>query len=471
MRSREEVKGRRPLDPANGGTRDREGASAVAKAMADRGPRAIRGRFPVMGAGILVLGILAFFLLAVPGVGYADSSCVSCHTNLDTENARSAKLWKNDVHQLAGFFCTDCHGGDPLSIEGAMDPESGFIGAPEGMDSVRLCGGCHDDNERISNPVLHTGQLGQLLSGPHGKGVHGPRAGPTCVTCHGAHGVLRAAGPASPLSGTKLVRLCLECHGDGETSRPSTASSYLEGVHFTSLAEGRNLKAPTCADCHGAHRALTPDPVVSARICGKCHNKELEYYQLGPHGRSLLTTGQPACTDCHDHHRTQATGLEELVGRITDRCWSCHPTGSEPWEKGRAIDQGITRALNLLDELRQTSRELSVDGIQTTQIDRRNREAYNWLIQVESALHSVDTEWEELTGMAKVKMMESWNLSRDYLLERRIRSVVFLLLSMLSAGIFVLLAVKLSSIEKDQHRRHILGSPEARQREQERHGR
>ncbi|MDF1536301.1 MAG: cytochrome c3 family protein [bacterium] len=423
----------------------------------------------IVFVGILVLGILAFPLLA--NSGHEDSSCISCHANLDTENARPAERWESDIHRLAGLLCTDCHGGDPKRLERAMDPGKGFIGAPEGMDSVRLCGGCHSDSDRISSPVLPTGQLNQFLSGPHGKSILDGHGGPTCVTCHGAHGIVPVAVPSSPLFGTDSVKQCLGCHGAGDLARDSTAKSYLEGVHFNALEEGRNLNAPSCVDCHGAHRALTPGPVVSARICGRCHNRELAYYRQGPHGRSLLSVGQPACTDCHDHHRTQATGLEELVGRISDRCWSCHPTGSGPWEQGRAIDSSLTRAMSLLEELKQTSLELALGGIQTSRIDQYNREAYSWLVQVESALHSVDTQWEELTGMAKVKMMASLNLSRDHFLERRIRSFVFLLLGLLSAGIFLLLAVKLNFIEKELHRRHALGSPEARQREQERHGR
>jgi hypothetical protein len=73
--------------------------------------------------------------------------------------------------------------------------------------------------------------------------------------------------------------------------------------------------------------------------------------------------------------------------------------------------------------------------------------------------------------MAKVKMMASWSLSRDHFLEKRIRTAIFLVLSLLFVGIAILLAVKLRSVEEQQYRRHALGSPEARQREQERHGR
>ena len=436
------------------------------------GRRAEGDKLLVLGIGmIVVMGIVA---IAIPGNVYGsheDSTCVSCHLTLDNQNARSAREWEKDVHQRAGMDCTDCHGGNSEKIEGAMDPGSGFTGVPAGMESVRLCGNCHSDSSLISNPVLPTGQLNQYMSGPHGQNISGGKEGPLCVTCHGAHGIVRVDDPSSDLWGTAVVRKCLVCHGLEMAGGDTTAGSYLEGVHYLALTEGRNHNAPTCVDCHGAHQALTPSPAVSARICGRCHIRELEYYQTGPHGHSVIVTGQPACTDCHNHHLTQATGLEELVGKITDRCWSCHPTGSEPWEKARAIDESLARAMKFLGELEEISSELALDGIQTSQIDQYNREAYSWLVQVESALHSVDNRWEELTGMAKVKMMESWSLSRDHFLEKRIRTVVFLLLGLLLVGIAILLTVKLRSVEDQQHRRHALGSPEARQREQERHGR
>lgn len=420
-------------------------------------------------------------VLARPGNVYAsheDSSCVSCHLTLDSRNARSAQQWEKDVHQRAGMDCTDCHGGDREVVEGAMDPGAGFKGAPEGMETVQLCGHCHSDSSLISNPVMPTGQLGQFLAGPHGRLAAAGREGPLCTTCHGAHAIVPVDDPSSGLRGTAAAKQCLQCHeqaqvrgkAGGKEGANMSARDYLESVHYLALSEGRNHKAPTCVDCHGAHLALTPSPAASARICGRCHIRELEYYQAGPHGHSVIVTGQPTCTDCHEHHLTQATGLEELVGKITDRCWICHPVGSEPWERARTIDESLARAMDLLETLEERSLELALDGIQTSQIDRYNREAYSSLVQVESALHSVDSSWEELTGMAKVKMMTSWNLSRDHFLERRIRTIIFFLLGMLFAGIAILLVVKLRYVEEEQHRKHALGSPEARQREQERHG-
>jgi hypothetical protein len=196
---------------------------------------------------------------------------------------------------------------------------------------------------------------------------------------------------------------------------------------------------------------------------------EYEYFQTGPHGDSLHLTGEPSCTHCHGYHGIEASGIDEIIGRITDNCWECHQVGSRAWETGRKIDENLGAAMSFLGSLQDMSENFRLAGVETGEMDRLNQEAYGWLLQVESAIHSVDTDWEELTGMAKVKMMAAWDIGRDYNLERGLRRVILLLIALLAASILALLVYKLKLAEKDQRRRQLLGSPEARQREQEHH--
>jgi hypothetical protein len=202
-------------------------------------------------------------------------------------------------------------------------------------------------------------------------------------------------------------------------------------------------------------------------ICGNCHTVEYEYFQSGPHARSLRVTGEPSCTHCHGYHGIEATGIEEIVGQITENCQECHLAGSGAIQVGLEIDENLGQAMRFLGSLQEMSENFRLAGVETGEMDSLNREAHGWLLQVESAIHSVDTNWEELTGMAKVKMMAAWDVARDYNLEKGIRRVVLLFTAFLALSILALLAFKLKLIEKDQKRRQLLGSPEARQREQE----
>lgn len=413
----------------------------------------------------MLLGTVFLLISVSASADLAASSCVSCHSALDERNAEPVRLWKKDLHNEAGLKCHDCHGGDPDSLTLAMAPSSGFVGVPGAEDSVRLCGGCHSDNSRIPDLTTRTDQMDQYRSGPHGSLVQGDI--PTCVTCHQSHGIYRVTDPSSPVFPARVVQLCLQCHGS-ETSRdPSDPWNYREDVHGRAILGATNPRAPTCINCHGAHRAAVPEESGIQMICGNCHTKEYEFFQAGPHGRSSQLTGEPSCTSCHGYHGISAAGIDEIIGKITDNCQGCHMPGSRAWSVGSKIDGKLGVAISFLASLQTMSENFRLAGIDTSEMDRRNQEAFGWLLQVESAIHSVDSDWEELTGMAKVKMMTAWDLGRDFSLERGIRRIVFLFVALLAATIFALLAFKLKLTERDRTRRQLLGSPEARQREQE----
>ncbi len=409
-------------------------------------------------------------LLLSASVAFASvaSTCVTCHKALDRQNSEPVRLWERDLHREAGIGCHDCHGGDPGDFGSAMAHSEDFRGALEGSEAVKLCGGCHSRANRIHDPTVAIDQLEQYLSGRHGD-LQAENS-PTCVTCHGSHGIYRVTDPSSPVFPTRVTGLCIQCHDKGSPNNGEAEPwRYLQDVHGRALDLGTNRNAPSCPDCHGAHRAAALTASGIQMVCGNCHTKEYEYFQTGPHGDSLRLVGEPTCTHCHGYHGIKATGIDEIAGKISDNCWGCHEVGSRAWEVGSNIDENLGVAMSLLGSLQDMAAQFRLDGIETREMEKLNREAFNWLLRVESAIHSVDTDWEELTGMAKVKMMAAWDLARDYNLEKGIRRVILLFIAFLAVSILGLLAYKLNLAERDQMRRHQLGSPEARQREQERH--
>ncbi|UCG38375.1 MAG: hypothetical protein JSV00_09350 [bacterium] len=414
--------------------------------------------------------LLAAAMFLLPGVAAAASpSCISCHLTLGSKGSLPARMWETDTHRLAGLDCTDCHGGDPVDLEAAMAPSRGFVRNLKGERSVRLCGGCHSRPDRIPSPAIPNDQLSRLRAGAHQWTGAAESRPPTCVTCHGSHGIQSPSDPASPLFRTRVADLCLACHGTAVPDGPSPPGLFPAGVHGKALTGGTNPGAATCTDCHGAHRVLVPAMRDIPRLCGTCHTREYQYFVKGPHGLSLALAGEPSCTHCHDPHATLAAGLVEIAGKISEGCSRCHQPASGPWRMGYDIDEGLLETMESLESLRDLSGQLTLTGIHTGSLTALTREALSWLVEVESALHSVGPDWEELTGMAKVKMMAAWGLSRDYMLERRIRRSSFLVVAMLAFAVLALLARWLRLVERDQHRRHLLGSPEARQKEQERH--
>jgi hypothetical protein len=149
----------------------------------------------VKRAAYLLTGVI----LLLPGAAGAQSAaatdivCVQCHGRQAGRTGEPVGLWRQSVHAENGIACNDCHGGDPRDEDNAMSPARGFIGVPAEKDIPRVCGKCH------------VGVLKDYLASAHGQALGS--GGPTCVTCHGNHKVLRAS--------LDLIneKDCSRCHG------------------------------------------------------------------------------------------------------------------------------------------------------------------------------------------------------------------------------------------------------------------
>ena len=108
----------------------------------------------------------------------AEIVCIQCHSGMPEKYSRPVKLWRGSIHSENGIACNNCHGGDPKDATNAMSPERGFLGAPKDSAIPGFCGRCH------------LGVMKEYLASAHGRALG--KGGPTCVTCHGSHQVLKA---------------------------------------------------------------------------------------------------------------------------------------------------------------------------------------------------------------------------------------------------------------------------------------
>jgi predicted CXXCH cytochrome family protein len=126
-------------------------------------------------------------------------TCGSCHAGI-TEN------YENGVHgkavakgNLAAPVCSDCH-----TAHAILQPtEAAFR-----TQSTPICGSCHKDKFSTYRDTFHS-QLGSL-----GGYVETAR----CWDCHGAHDVLPASDPRSPVNKANLVQTCGKCHAGANAS-------------------------------------------------------------------------------------------------------------------------------------------------------------------------------------------------------------------------------------------------------------
>ena len=122
----------------------------------------------------------------------AEPVCIQCHSTMPEKYSQPVTLWRGSIHAENGIFCNGCHGGDPKDPVNAMNPARGFLGAPKEAAIPAFCGRCH------------VGVMKDYLASAHGRMLG--KGGPTCVTCHGNHRVVKAS--------LELIneKSCSRCH-------------------------------------------------------------------------------------------------------------------------------------------------------------------------------------------------------------------------------------------------------------------
>jgi Cytochrome c3 len=141
-----------------------------------------------------VLPLLAclVFACSFPAAAQEEIVCIQCHGAQTGRLGEPVKLWRKSIHAANGIACNDCHGGDPKDLVNAMSPARGFLGAPKNVDIPAFCGRCHVGVEKDYRLSAHGRALG--------------KGGPTCVTCHSNHLVVKAT--------LDIIneKTCTQCH-------------------------------------------------------------------------------------------------------------------------------------------------------------------------------------------------------------------------------------------------------------------
>jgi len=156
------------------------------------------------------------------------------------------------------------------------------------------------------------------------KSVHGKLK---CEACHPGMG---AEFPKPMEAETGWQRrasflTCLDCH-------KTNPDDYKNDPHVEAVQKG-DKRAPLCGRCHGNHyiQKATSDGSVVSRLnqpalCGKCHEKEEETYDMNFHGRALVGHSylrSASCSDCHGPHRVGLNDFKKSEDKVS-ACRRCH---------------------------------------------------------------------------------------------------------------------------------------------------
>jgi hypothetical protein len=160
----------------------------------------------------LILLLAAFILPSTQAIAAVQPVivCIQCHAGQPAPLSQPVTLWQKSIHAEHGITCNACHGGNPMDAATAMSPASGFRGAPLPTATPALCGGCHMGVARHYKNSAHGRTLGM--------------GGPTCITCHGSHGIVSAS--------LDLIskKNCSTCHTFDKARQIRSAMLKTEGM-------------------------------------------------------------------------------------------------------------------------------------------------------------------------------------------------------------------------------------------------
>jgi hypothetical protein len=187
------------------------------------------------------------------------------------------------------------------------------------------------------NPSLPTDQLAKFKDSPHGRTLldkHDDRA-PSCVSCHGVHGIRPAKDPQSKVYAQRVPETCGACHADAKTMAgftradgsplPTTQlAEYRDSVHGRALLVRGDLGAPACNTCHGNHAASPPGVAQVSRSCSLCHSANASLFDGSKHKHAFDQHNWPECGECHNNHAIAKTHDSMLGTGPGQSCGDCH---------------------------------------------------------------------------------------------------------------------------------------------------
>lgn len=143
----------------------------------------------------------------IDAVAYA--ACMECHGDVYkqvSESVHGRNIIEKKQHD--GALCLDCHGQAHYIMPGK---------SRESMANrwkvVEACGECHDKEEIAKKYNLGTHIIEKYEESFHGKKYKlGHPEVPTCVSCHGAHGIKKWDESGSPVSWENRITTCGKCH-------------------------------------------------------------------------------------------------------------------------------------------------------------------------------------------------------------------------------------------------------------------
>jgi hypothetical protein len=324
--------------------------------------------------------------------------CATCHAETGDERLMApVKAFAGDIHKAKGFGCVACHGGDAneAGME-AMDPAKGYIGKPDRLQVIQVCGRCHSDARFMKqyNPSLRVDQVAEYQTSVHGRRLFekkDPKVA-TCISCHPAHAIKPPSDPASSVHPLRVAETCGRCHADpklmAEYKIPTDQlAKYKQSVHAKAMTEKGDLSAPTCNKCHGNHGAAPPGISWVGNVCGQCHSTQGDLFAKSVHRRAFEQMGVPGCATCHENHAIHEA-TDAMLG-LGDKaiCSSCHTATDKAGQAASEMRAAIDTLAGDHDRARALLTDAEHAGIEVSQAQFDLNGAKDALVKARAVIH------------------------------------------------------------------------------------
>jgi cytochrome c1 len=353
------------------------------------------------------------------------NNCVLCHSDSEVQTPEdlfsltpdshhspahmNLKEVVEDVHFRRGISCAGCHGGDP-----AADFGHAFVKEWPEKDRekdrawvVQFCARCHSDPAMMHefNPSLPTDQLAKFKDSPHGQTLlvkHDDRA-PSCVSCHGVHGIRPAKDPQSKVYAQRVPETCGACHAnhtimagftraDGSPLPTNQLAEYRDSVHGRALLGRGDLGAPACNDCHGNHAAIPPGVATVSRSCSLCHSANASLFDGSKHKQAFDQHNWPECSKCHGNHAIAKAHDSMLATGTGQLCGDCHRQYAKDNPECIRTSDYFHETIMKMDEARNrfsaASEKLAAKGLDVEPINNQLTELGDTLKKSRTYVHS-----------------------------------------------------------------------------------
>ena len=243
---------------------------------------------------------------------------------------------------------------------------------------------------------------------------------------------------------------------------------YSASVHGKAVLEQQDLRAPTCASCHGSHDAKPPKSSEVVQVCGKCHTATQALYEESKHSR--LAVG-PKCWTCHGNHdvaqpdesrffhptdtdfdcttchnpsdRTLILNADQFAKDVDRRCDTCHHSASQIYAQAQGIHDALDRANQAYLGAEARIKDAAAAGMIVSDADVQLTEARTNLIRARAAVHTTKlTSVADLADAAGKKAAEAQAFADARLSEsifRREAMVVVLAVILVNIALLYLL--------------------------------